>query len=58
MVNLILSFDLINNQFRVTVGFKIFYPHLSGKLEGNEQSKYAATLLEQVLLMEKARKRI
>jgi len=36
MVNLILSFDLINDQLRVTIGFEIFYPHLLSEFEGNE----------------------
>ena len=35
MTNLILSFDLIDNQFGVTVGFKILYSHLSGESEAN-----------------------
>jgi len=38
MTNLILSFDLIDDQFGVIVGFKVLYHHLSGELEANEQS--------------------
>ena len=38
MMNLILFFDLIGNQLGVTVGLKISYPHLSGKLEADKQS--------------------
>ena len=38
MTNLILSFDLIYNQFRVTIGFKVLYPYLLSELEANEQS--------------------
>ena len=38
MTNHILSFDLIGNQFGVTVGVEILYLHLSGGLETNEQS--------------------
>ena len=36
--DLILSFDLIADQLRVTIGLKIFHPHLLSKLEANEQS--------------------
>ena len=36
MTNLILSLDLINNQFEVTIGFKKLYPTLLSKLETNE----------------------
>jgi len=37
IVNLKLSFDLANNQFGVTISFKILYPHLLSKSEANEQ---------------------
>jgi len=36
--DLILSFDMINDQFRVIIGLKIFLPHLLSKIEANEQS--------------------
>jgi len=36
MSNLILSFDLIDDQLGVTIGFEICYPHLLSKLEADE----------------------
>jgi len=35
ITNLILSFDLTDNQLEVTVSFNILYPQLSGELETN-----------------------
>ena len=37
MMNLILSFDLIEKQFEITKIFKVLYPYLLSKLEANEQ---------------------
>jgi len=37
ITNLILSFDLVDNQFGVTISFKILYPYLLSELEANEQ---------------------
>jgi len=37
MLNLILSFDLIDDQLGVTIGFEICYPHLLSVLEADEQ---------------------
>jgi len=36
MMNLVLSVDLINNQFGVIIGFRILYPYLLSKLKANE----------------------
>ena len=36
MMNLVLSLDLINNQFGVTIDFKELYPHLLTKLEAKD----------------------
>ena len=36
MTNLILLLDLINNQFGVTIGFKVLYSHSLGELEVNK----------------------
>ena len=36
MTNLMLSFDLIDNQFGITIGFKILYLHLSDELQANK----------------------
>ena len=38
MADLILSFDLVDNQFGVTISFKVLYPYLLSELEANEQS--------------------
>jgi len=38
MMNLILSFDLVDNQFGVTISLKVLYPHLLSELKANEQS--------------------
>jgi len=51
MTNLILSLDLINNQFGVTIGFKVLYPYLLSKLMS--RTLYSATLLEQDSVNEK-----
>ena len=37
VMNLILSFDLVDNQFEVTISFKVLYPHLLSEIEANEQ---------------------
>ena len=37
MSSFILSFDLMDNQLGVTIGFEICYPHLSSELEADEQ---------------------
>ena len=36
MMNLVLSVDLINNQFGVIIGFRVLYPYLLSKLKANE----------------------
>ena len=38
MSSLIFSFDLIDDQLGVTIGFEICDPHLLSELEANEQS--------------------
>jgi len=38
MSDLILSFDLIDDQLRVTIGLELFHSHLLSRLEANEQS--------------------
>ena len=37
MTKLIFSFELADNQFGVTISFKVLYPHLLSELEANEQ---------------------
>ena len=54
MTNLILSFDLIDDQFGVIVGFKVLYRHLSGELEAISRALYLATVLEHGSINEKA----
>jgi len=51
MTNLILSFDLVDNQFRVTINFKVLWRQISKVL-------YLATLLEEDFINENARGRI
>jgi len=46
MTNPILSFDLIDNQLRVTIGFKVFHPHLSAESEANEQNIVLRYIIE------------
>ena len=46
MTDLIFTLDLVDDQFGVTISFKLPYPHLLSELEANEQSIYSATLLE------------
>jgi len=36
--DLILSFDLVDNQFGVTISFEVLYPHLLSELKANEKS--------------------
>ena len=36
MTNLVLFLDLINNQFEVTISFKVLYSHLLSEPEANE----------------------
>jgi len=36
--NLILSFDLVGNQYGVTISFEVLHLHLLSELEANEQS--------------------
>jgi len=38
MMDLILSFNLVDNQLGVTISFKVLYPHLLSELEANEKS--------------------
>jgi len=38
ILNLIFSLDLIDDQFRVTIGFEIFHTYLLSKLEATEHS--------------------
>ena len=38
MTDLILFFDLVDNQFGVTISFKVLYPYLLSELKANEQS--------------------
>jgi len=38
IADLIFSFDLIDDQFRVTISLEIFHPHLLSNMEANEQS--------------------
>ena len=38
MMNLVLSFDLADNQFGVTISFMVLYPHLLSELEATDQS--------------------
>ena len=38
MSNLILFLDFVDDQFGVTINFKMPYPHFSSELEANEQS--------------------
>ena len=37
MTDLIFTLDLIDDQFGVTISFKVLYPHLLGEMEANEQ---------------------
>jgi len=50
-MDLILSFDLVDNQFVVTISFKVLYPHLLSKLETNDQSIVLAIFWSRVLSM-------
>jgi len=38
MMDLILSFDLVDDQFGVTISFEVLYLYLLSELEGNEQN--------------------
>ena len=38
MTDLILPFDLVDSQIRVTISLKILYPHLLSEMEANEQN--------------------
>ena len=38
MTDLIFTFDLIDDQLRITMSFKVLYPYLLSELEANEQS--------------------
>ena len=38
MTDITLSFDLVDNQFGVTIGFKVLYPHMLSELGADKQS--------------------
>ena len=46
VTDLIFSFNLINNQFWITISFKVVYPYFMGELKANSRALYSATLLE------------
>jgi len=54
MTDLILSFDLVDNQFGVTISFKILYSHLLSSWRPISKTLYSATLLEQGSVKENA----
>ena len=57
MLNLILSLDLVDDQFGVIVNFKVPYPHLLSELEANEQIIVLSYVVEQDSVSENARGR-
>ena len=38
MTDLIFTLDLVDDQLKISISFKIFYSHLLSELEANEQS--------------------
>ena len=57
MTDLILSFEVVDDQFGVTTSFKVLYPYLLSVLEAMSKALYSVTLLEQDSVNENARGR-